>query len=234
MAAGLGGSCAPAKRPAALRTASSPPGGRHRRFLCNLAASVAAHEMDGALSGLAHYCNSQQCIVIGQQRPGTPTSNPPSEHFPTLAQPVPLRCPGAANGSDVWLDRIHSMATALAQAAAAAAAVTPCSSRRLQHRAAPFTSSWRPSARRPAFQQLLRASASGDEQPQQPGQPPAADEEQQAGGAALGPRDDDVLPDSLTGALEDASRATVEALERGVDRCVVSSGRGGCVGEHGL
>ncbi|KAI7838252.1 hypothetical protein COHA_007941 [Chlorella ohadii] len=113
------------------------------------------------------------------------------------------------------------MATALAQAAAAAAAVTPCSSRRLQHRAAPFTSSWRPSARRPAFQQLLRASASGDEQPQQPGQPPAADEEQQAGGAALGPRDDDVLPDSLTGALEDASRATVEALERGVDRCVV-------------
>ncbi len=119
------------------------------------------------------------------------------------------------------------MATALAQAAAAAAAVTP---RRLQHRAAPFTSSRRPSARRPAFQQLPRASASGDEQPQQPGQPPAADEEQQAGGAALGPRDDDVLPDSLTGALEDASRATVEALERGVDRCVVRRGRGGCAG----
>lgn len=37
----------------------------------------------------------------------------------------------------------------------------------------------------------------------------------------LGPRDDDVLPDSLTDALEDSSRATVEALERGVDRCVV-------------
>lgn len=126
------------------------------------------------------------------------------------------------------------MATALAQAAAAAAAVTPRSSRRLQHRAAPFTSSLRPSARRPAFQQLLCASSSSDEQPQQPGQPPAADEEQQAGGAALGPRDDDVLPDSLTGALEDASRATVEALERGVDRCVVSSGRGGLCGERGL
>lgn len=87
----LGGLCAPAKRPAALRTASSPPSGRHRRFLCNLAPAWLAHEMDGALSGLAHYCNSQQSTVIGQQRPGTPTSNPPSKHFPTLAQPAPLR-----------------------------------------------------------------------------------------------------------------------------------------------
>lgn len=115
---------------------------------------------------------------------------------------------------------------ALAKAPAAAAAVAPRSARRLQpRRAAPFTSSWRPAARRSAAQQLPRASASDSEQPQQAGQPPAGSDEQQAGGAALGPRDDDVLPDSLTGALEDASRATVEALERGVDRCVVRSGR---------
>ncbi|KAI3430548.1 hypothetical protein D9Q98_005141 [Chlorella vulgaris] len=39
--------------------------------------------------------------------------------------------------------------------------------------------------------------------------------------AVLGPRDDDILPDSLTDALEDSCRATVEALERGVDRCIV-------------
>lgn len=116
------------------------------------------------------------------------------------------------------------MAAALVQAAAAAA-VTPRGTRSLARRAAPFTSSQRPAARRSVAQHLPRASAGSDEQQQQPGQPPA-DEEQQAGGAALGPRDDDVLPDSLTGALEDASRATVEALERGVDRCVVSASRG--------
>ncbi|PRW33042.1 hypothetical protein C2E21_8017 [Chlorella sorokiniana] len=115
------------------------------------------------------------------------------------------------------------MAAALVQASAAsAAAAAPRSDRRLRCRAAPFSSSWRPAARRSAAQQQLpRASTNDSEQPQQPGQPPAGEEEQQAGGAALGPRDDDVLPDSLTGALEDASRATVEALERGVDRCVV-------------
>ena len=113
------------------------------------------------------------------------------------------------------------MTAALAQAAAAAA-VAPRAPRRLQRRAASFAGGWHAAARRPAAQHRPRASAGGDDQVQQPGQPPAGGEEQQAGGAALGPRDDDVLPDSLTGALEDASRATVEALERGVDRCVVS------------
>lgn len=66
-------------------------------------------------------------------------------------------------------------------------------------------------------QLLVRAAAGEDDKAAGPEGQPAA----QQGSAALGPRDDDVLPDSLTGALEDASRATVEALERGVDRCVV-------------
>lgn len=63
---------------------------------------------------------------------------------------------------------------------------------------------------------LCAAAGEGSETAEPEGQPAA-----QQGGAAPGPRDDDVLPDSLTGALEDASQATVEALERGVDRCVV-------------
>jgi hypothetical protein len=36
-----------------------------------------------------------------------------------------------------------------------------------------------------------------------------------------GPRDDDVLPDSLTDALEAASIATLAAMDRGVERCIV-------------
>lgn len=63
---------------------------------------------------------------------------------------------------------------------------------------------------------LCAAAGEGSEAAEPEGQAAAPQ-----GSAVAGPRDDDVLPDSLTGALEDASQATVEALERGVDRCVV-------------
>jgi hypothetical protein len=63
-------------------------------------------------------------------------------------------------------------------------------------------------------------SGSGDDGAEQQGAAAGEAGEQYV---ELGPRDDDVLPDSLTDALEDASRATVEALERGVDRCVVGA-----------
>ena len=110
-------------------------------------------------------------------------------------------------------------AVASARAPAVAGAASHCPGRRAAaaaacpaaRRAAAASSS----SRRRTAPQRTRASSSG-EQPAAPEQ----DGGSQAG-AALGPRDDDVLPDSLTGALEDASRATVEAMERGVDRCVV-------------
>lgn len=109
-------------------------------------------------------------------------------------------------------------------------------------RAAPCAAHWGAAAqqhRRPA----AAASACGRRAPRpaharqrlQPARAGSGNEEAEqqstaAGGAEeqyveLGPRDDDVLPDSLTDALEDASRATVEALERGVDRCVVRVAR---------
>ena len=68
-----------------------------------------------------------------------------------------------------------------------------------------------------------RAAAAGGDEEGAPAPP-----------APAAPRDDDVLPDSLTGALRDASAATCLALDNGVERCVVRAaaaavgrGRGG-------
>lgn len=41
------------------------------------------------------------------------------------------------------------------------------------------------------------------------------------GDGCLGPRDDDVLPDSLTDALQAAAEATALAMDRGAERCTV-------------
>lgn len=76
----------------------------------------------------------------------------------------------------------------------------------------------RGASRSAALQRVCASSRDAEGQPPAPQQPEGA---LQSSGMALGPRDDDILPDSLTGALEDASRATTEAMERGVDRCIV-------------
>lgn len=114
-------------------------------------------------------------------------------------------------------------ARAVPTAAGTAAAAAPRRCRCSRQAAAPFTSSPAAPRRSQASRLPLRVAASSggqDQQPQQPQQPPQEEYVQ------LGPRDDDVLPNSLTDALEDSSRATVEALERGVDRCIVSAKAG--------
>ncbi|KAL4422848.1 hypothetical protein ABPG75_009045 [Micractinium tetrahymenae] len=113
------------------------------------------------------------------------------------------------------------LAAAQAAAAPAATVVPRAGARRCSHALFSTTSAAAARQQQAAAQRqrslLLRAAAGDGTEAAEPGPQPAA----QQGSAALGPRDDDVLPDSLTGALEDSSRATVEALERGVDRCVV-------------
>ena len=126
------------------------------------------------------------------------------------------------------------MASVVAQAATTGAAASPAAGCRRTRAtaAAPFCFAGSQAARRGCQQawrrQLQPVRASSEEQPEQQQAPEqgrlVADAGVGAGGeqyVQLGPRDDDVLPDSLTDALEDSSRATVEALERGVDRCVV-------------
>ncbi|KAL4448843.1 hypothetical protein ABPG77_007560 [Micractinium sp. CCAP 211/92] len=110
---------------------------------------------------------------------------------------------------------------AAAQATVASASALPRVAARRSHTnfsSRSLAATWQQQAAVQRRRHLLLCAAAGEgsETAEPEGQPAA-----QQGGAAPGPRDDDVLPDSLTGALEDASQATVEALERGVDRCVV-------------
>ncbi|PSC76209.1 hypothetical protein C2E20_0092 [Micractinium conductrix] len=107
---------------------------------------------------------------------------------------------------------IAAVAQCATPSAAAAVAARRC---RLRRPVAFAAVSSRAGARRQRPASTRASSGAAEPGPE----PAAAGGRQQA--AALGPRDDDVLPDSLTGALEDSSQATVEALERGVDRCIV-------------
>ena len=109
---------------------------------------------------------------------------------------------------------IAAVAQCATPSAAAAVAARRC---RLRRPVAFAAVSSRAGARRQRPASTRASSGAAEPGPE----PAAAGGRQQA--AALGPRDDDVLPDSLTGALEDSSQATVEALERGVDRCIVSN-----------
>lgn len=86
-----------------------------------------------------------------------------------------------------------------------------CSPAALRAHPLPAASSSRRRRRRQQQQQQRCAAAAGE------GEETLAD----PAGAAAGPRADDVLPDSLTDALQAAAEATALAMDRGCERCIV-------------